>query len=128
MFILTRIGVHINQNAQHGTINHKFVDMASQITLMSFEQLYRALNQKGLIGRIAEQDAVYNIVCKHDPKGIIWRELHNGLKNVQPFKSYPSAGKADKIKDVLKSMTDAGMLRVQQVETATRPTLRYYAS
>ena len=128
MFILTRIGVHINQNAH--LAYDSFIHRSSETTTIGLfhTNFYRALNQKGLIGRIAEQDAVYNIVCKHDPKGIIWRELHNGLKNVQPFKSYPSAGKADKIKDVLKSMTDAGMLRVQQVETATRPTLRYYAS
>lgn len=124
--------LHVIESLMNGeriqdTIKGEYVRMASEITLLSFEQLYQALNKKGLIGRTAEQDAIYRMVCKYEDRGIRWADLHNQLKNIQPFKSYASTGKADKIKEVLKDMVDIGMLALEQVNTGRRSTYKYYA-
>lgn len=85
------------------------------------------MNTKGLIGLTAEQETIYRIVSRYGDKGILWNELRNAAKGVQPFKSYPGKGLSDKIRDVCRSMGEAGTLGCGDSLQGGRTVKRYYA-
>lgn len=109
------------------TVHPRFVDMAMKLADLSLEQLYQAMNTKGLIGLTAEQETIYRIVSRYGDKGILWNELRNAAKGVQPFKSYPGKGLSDKIRDVCRSMGEAGTLGCGDSLQGGRTVKRYYA-
>lgn len=109
------------------TIRPHYVDMAIQLADLSLEQLYKAMDDKGLIGMSAEQEAIYEIVSQKDERGILWGDLYNRVKIRQPFKSYPGKGLASKVKEVVREMVDNGKLTCSETLQGGRAVNKFYA-
>ncbi|GLR63751.1 DUF3987 domain-containing protein [Marinospirillum insulare] len=110
-------------------ISSRYVDMAIQIALLSIEQVYTAMREKGLIGMSAEKEAVYRIVSKKDPRGILWNDLRNHAKGVQPFKSYSKGGGfAAKLQLLVADMLQEGLLKEVDETVGGKPSIRYFAA
>lgn len=125
--------LHVIEHLMNGqsvpdTISPRFVAMAMGLADLSLEQLYRAMSDKGLIGMTAEQEAIHRIVAQREVRGILWRELHNAVKGVQPFRSYPSKGRAEKIREVVDQMLANKTLNLAQVSQGGRDVHKFYAA
>lgn len=110
-------------------INSSFIDMAIQIALLTIENLYSAMREKGLIGMGAEKEAVYRIAAKKGVSGIPWNELRNHAKGVQPFKSfYTGRGFAEKLQLLVADMVEESLLRIENDGSEAKPVLRLFAA
>lgn len=94
-------------------ISHEFVELGVQVALLSYNQLYDAMSRKGLIGKTAEEETIYRVLTSKSGKGLLWRELCNSVRAVQPFNSYPSKGRVSAIKEVCERMAEKRMLLIQ---------------
>lgn len=108
-------------------IGSHYVDMAIDLANLSIEQLHTAMIDKGLIGMSAEEEVIYRIISNKGGHGILWNELYNATKGVQPFKSYPSKGMAASIRAVCQAMVTRGLLSAGEVLHGGKSALKLFA-
>lgn len=108
-------------------IGSHYVDMAIDLANLSIEQLHTAMIDKGLIGMSAEEEVIYRIISNKGGHGILWNELYNATKGVQPFKSYPSKGMAASIRAVCQAMVTKGLLSAGEVLHGGKSALKLFA-
>lgn len=124
--------LHVTESAMAGEevrtiIDSRYVDMAIKLAELSLKQIYVAMTEKGLIGMSAEEEVIYRIVSSKGQHGILWRELYNAAKGVQPFKSYPAKGMANRIKAVCAEMGRSRKMSLAHAVQGGRPVIKYYA-
>ena len=108
------------------TIHPQYVDMAIKIARLSLDHIYKAMVEKDLIGKTAEEEAIYRILT-NTTKGIVWRQLSNSARGVHPFKNYPAEGRTDLIRGVCQNMIDKNMLHVEQEVKSNKTIKRFTA-
>lgn len=107
----------------------KYVNMAIQIALLTISQLHATLQEKGLIGLGAEKDTIYSLVSKKGHHGILWNELRNHARGVQPFKSYSKGrGWALKLECLVSDMVADGLLKEVDETLGGKNSIRYFAA
>lgn len=109
-------------------IGSNYIDLAIQVALLSIEQLYNAMREKGLIGLSAEKDAIYRIVAKKGVSGMPWNDLRNHAKGVQPFKSFNGRGFAEKLMLLVSDMETESLLKIENHGSESKPLLRLFAA
>ena len=109
-------------------ISSSHVDTAIHLTKLTIDCLFKSMIDKGIIGMSAEEEVVYNVVSKRGSNGILWSELYNLAKSLQPFKSYPGKGLAAKIKAVAVEMEKSGKLSSAESQQGGKTVIKIYVN
>lgn len=109
-------------------IGSSHVDTAIQLAKLTIDCLFKSMVDKGIIGMSAEEEVVYSVVSKRGSNGILWSELYNSTKGLQPFKSYPSKGLAAKIKAVAVEMEKSGKLSSAESQQGGKTVIKIYVN
>lgn len=88
-------------------IDEKYIDIAIDIAKLSIEYIHDIMVNKGIIGYSAEKNAIEKVFIRANGRPLKWRELHNSLKNIKPFKDVKS-DRAGAIKKALYKMVIDG--------------------
>lgn len=109
-------------------ISSSHVDTAIHLTKLTIDCLFKSMIDKGIIGMSAEEEVVYSVVSKRGSNGILWSELYNSTKGLQPFKSYPSKGLAAKIKAIAVEMEKSGKLSSAESQQGGKTVIKIYVN